>query len=222
MTTVVFESEQIHIPNWVVDLDSFRTWADSDDFPENGRICYLQGEVWVDMSGEQIFTHLELKSEFNIVLGALIKSRNLGMYLPDGLLLTDVTADISCKPDGTFVSTGTLREERVRLVEGKDEGYVEIEGSPDMVLKIVNRSSVHKDAKILFDAYWQAGILEYWIVDVRQKPIRFEILYPKNKGFSTRRMKNGWVKSDVFGQSFRLTKGTDDLGHPQFSLEGKE
>src|SRR5690242_17892908 len=51
MSTIVLYDEIITIPPWVVNLDSFRNWARSDDFPDTGRICYLGEEgVWVDIS----------------------------------------------------------------------------------------------------------------------------------------------------------------------------
>ena len=50
MATVILQGteEEVHIPTWVVDLESFRRWYNSDDFPESGRIDYIQGAVWVD------------------------------------------------------------------------------------------------------------------------------------------------------------------------------
>jgi len=62
-TTLVVERDSVTIPAWVDDLDSFRRWARSDEFPESGRICFLNGEVWVDMSKEQAFWHNQVKSE---------------------------------------------------------------------------------------------------------------------------------------------------------------
>src|SRR2546427_408973 len=46
MVTFIDESNQVSVPSWVTDLASFRAWADADDFPEEGRIWYLKGEVW--------------------------------------------------------------------------------------------------------------------------------------------------------------------------------
>src|SRR5262245_44786568 len=132
MITVWHESNKVSIPDWVVDLESFRRWADADDFPEHGHVWFLKGEVWVDMSKEQIFTHLLVKSEFNVVLGGLSRGEKRGMWIPDGLLLSNVEADISGNPDGTFVSFETLETKRAVLVEGIEEGHVELEGSPDM------------------------------------------------------------------------------------------
>src|SRR5256885_8764701 len=53
-----------------------------------------------------------------------------------------------------------------------EEGYLELEGTPDMVLEVVSESSVQKDTKRLRQLYWQAGIREYWLVDARREPDR--------------------------------------------------
>jgi len=57
MSTIVVDSQTIRIPAWVTEFDSFRRWARSDEFPDHGRICFPDGEVWVDMSKEQIVSH---------------------------------------------------------------------------------------------------------------------------------------------------------------------
>jgi hypothetical protein len=41
MVTFVIESDRVSVPEWVTDLASFRRWAESEDYPETGRICYL-------------------------------------------------------------------------------------------------------------------------------------------------------------------------------------
>jgi hypothetical protein len=73
MSTIVIE-ERIRIPDCVVDLESFRQWARSDEFPDRGRFCHLQGELWVDLMPEQLFTHNQVKGEYAIVLGGMAKS----------------------------------------------------------------------------------------------------------------------------------------------------
>ena len=47
MNRFVVEDEVVEVPDWVVDLESFRRWADDDAFPEKGRISYLRDAVWV-------------------------------------------------------------------------------------------------------------------------------------------------------------------------------
>lgn len=218
MVTFVIESDRVSIPEWVTDLDSFRRWADSEDFPETGRICYLNGEVWVDMSREQLFTHLTAKNEFNIVLGAMVKRERLGLYFPDGLRLSNADANFAVVPDAVF-TLHAAREDRVRLLEGKKGGYVEMEGSPDMVLEVVSDSSVRKDMHQLRQDYWIAGIREYWLVDARKEPLAFDILRHTPKGYRTTPKKDGWIKSNVFGKSFRLTQKTSEYGDPEYTLE---
>ena len=137
MSTIVLYEDAVHIPDGIKNLAAFRRWFHSKEFPESGRICYLNGQVWVDISKEQIFTHNQVKQEFNLVIGGLVKARCFGRYFPDGVLLTNDRANFACEPDGTFVAGQSLRSGRVCLVEGDKEGYLELEGSPDMVLEIV-------------------------------------------------------------------------------------
>ena len=219
MITVVNESRNVIVPSWVDSLGAFRRWLDADDFPENARVWFLKGNVWVDMSKEQIFSHVQVKTQFNIVVGGLVQNEKSGLFLGDGAYLTNLEADISGNPDALFVANDTLALGRVRLVEGAEEGFVELEGSPDMVLEVISQSSVNKDAVILKEAYWEAGILEYWLVDARKDPLRFDILRHTSKGYVPTRKQAGWIKSGVLGKAFRLLKQTNVLGHPVFVLE---
>jgi len=218
MVKILEEVEVITVPNWVKDIGSFRRWTDSEDCPHEYRLGWLKGEVWIDMSKEQVFTHILVKTQITIVVGSLAVAEKLGMYLSDGLLLSNFAADISGNPDGTFLSYDTLRSDRVRLIEGKRGGVTEIQGSPDMVLEVVSESSVQKDYELLRRAYWEADIREYWLVDARKAPAKFEILRHGARGYVAMRKQDDWVKSPVFGKSFRLTQRQNDLGHPEFTL----
>jgi Uma2 family endonuclease len=140
------------------------------------------------------------------------------LYLPDGVLLSNADADIAVNPDAVFVSHAA-RQDRVRFLEGTKGGYVEMQGSPDMVLEVVSDSSVRKDLHQLRQDYWEAGIREYWLVDARREPIVFDILRHTPKGYRTTPKKDGWIKSVVFGKSFRLTHQIDALGRQKYSLE---
>jgi Uma2 family endonuclease len=217
-TFVVDEAELVRIPDWVEDLESFRRWALSDEFPETGRICYLDGEVWVDMSKEQIFSHNQVRHEFGFKLTGVIKASCPGRFFPDGVLLSNTEANLTAQPDGIFASERSLRTGRVRLVEGAEEGYLELEGSPDMVLEVISASSVGKDTERLRELYWRAAIREYWLVDARGERLEFDILRHSPKGYITTRKQAGWIKSAVFKKSFRLTRRIDALGPPDYIL----
>ena len=151
--TVISEVGTMSVPGWVVDIESFRRWTDAEDFPEQGCIWWLCGEVWADMSKEQIFTHLVVKNEYSFTLTGLAKVGKLGLFIADGLLLSNFAADISGNPDGTFLLNETLRSDRIRLIEGVEGGYVELQGSPDMILEVLSKGSVHKDEVVLRQAY---------------------------------------------------------------------
>jgi Uma2 family endonuclease len=87
-----------------------------------------------------------------------------------------------------------------------------------MVLEVLSDSSEEKDLITLHQAYWDAGVREYWLVDARMDALRFDIYYHASKGFALRRKKASWVKSEVFGKSFRLTQSKGSHGHPEFTL----
>jgi Uma2 family endonuclease len=219
MITVINDFNRVvSIPSWFVDLESFRRWADADDDPEKEHIWYLKGEVWIDLSREQVFTHVLIKGEIAGVLGNLVKTEELGLFLAGGALMSNTAADISGKPDATFISRNALQAGHARLIEGRDGEPNELEGTPDMVLEVVSASSVHKDTVFLRQAYWQAGIREYWLVDARQEPIRFDILRRTAKGYAATPKRDGWLKSAVFGKSFQLSQRLNAVGHPEYTL----
>jgi Uma2 family endonuclease len=217
MGTVVI-ADQVRIPSWVNDLASFRRWGRSDDYPERGWVSFLNGEIWVDTHMEQLFSHNRVKTCFTVALGGLVDSQQLGYYFSDRASLSNEAANLATEPDGTFCSFEAIHDKRVILVEGVQEGYVEIEGSPDMVLEVVSTRSVRKDTKVLRGLYWRAGIPEYWLVDARSDEPQFDILRWTERGYSATRRKQGWIKSKVLGRSFRLETKLDRLGNPQFFL----
>ncbi len=217
MNTVIV-ADQVRIPSWVNDLESFRRWSRSDDYPEQGWVSFLDGEIWVDTHMEQLFSHNRVKTHFTVMLGGLVELEELGYCFSDRAALSNEGANLSTEPDGTFCSFGAIEDRRVRLVEGVEEGHVEIEGTPDMALEVVSTRSVRKDTKILRGLYWRAGIPEYWLVDARKTPLQFDILRWTERGYSVARRKRGWLKSKVFGRSFLLETKPDRLGHPQFFL----
>lgn len=210
--------ECVAIPAEVADLNSFCDWAISDRFP-GGQYSYLRGAIWVDLSMETLYTHNQVKAEFTEVLRALVKSSDLGRFIPDGMLLRNTEADLSTEPDGMFVSYAALQSGRVRRIERKASDYLELEGTPEMVLEVVSETSVHKDTEELRELYWHAGILEYWLVDARATTPRFELLRHGRKGYtSTRKQAGGWMQSNVFGRAFQLTQTVDPLGDPLYVL----
>src|SRR5262245_25886383 len=91
-------SDAIHIPRDAYTLDGFRRWAMSDEFPKRGRISFIDGEVIIDMSPEELSTHNYLKFEVGGVARNVIVEDNLGQGLADRALITNIEADLSTEP----------------------------------------------------------------------------------------------------------------------------
>jgi Uma2 family endonuclease len=171
---------------------------------------------------EKLFSHNRVKTHNGTTLNHFVESEQLGYYFSDRVLLTNKQANLSTEPDGTFVSFSALEDKRVRFVGGSEGDFVELVGTPDMVLEIVSRFSVTKDSKVLRELYRRAEIREYWLVDARDDPMQFDILRLSSRGYLPSRRENGWVKSAIFGRSFALQKKKDRLGNPQYWLQVKE
>lgn len=208
------------VPAWVVDHDSYRRWARSDEFPEKGHFAFLNGTIWIDLTMEQLFSHVEVKTQLTAVLATLVRNEDLGYLFADGALISHPAAGVSNEPDACFLAYETVQSGRAKWIEGAKAGYVEVEGAPDMVLEVVSDSSVQKDTVQLRELYWKAGVAEYWLVDARGSEVKFSLLKRNGKGYAeTRKQPDGWVKSAVFGKSFRVSQSKDKLGNPRIALE---
>src|SRR5437879_12835211 len=95
VVTCVNESNEICVPEWVEDLVSFRRWAASDGVPDKARVSYRKGEVWLDMSREQLFTHNRVKTKCTSTLDRLAEEGELGVYFSDGILLSNLSVDLA-------------------------------------------------------------------------------------------------------------------------------
>lgn len=211
--------ENVSIPAEVNDLASFCRWATSDQYPERGQFSYLRGVLWVDLTMETVYRHNQVKEAIGRILGQLIFDSKKGRFLPDGVLLRNSAADLATEPDGMFVSYDALRSGRVQRIEREAPDFLELEGSPEMVLEVVSETSVRKDTEELRELYWRAGINEYWLVDARADAPRFDLLHHGRKGYtSTRKQAGGWLRSNVFDRSFQLRQTTDPLGDPLYVL----
>jgi Uma2 family endonuclease len=213
---------KVTIPAWVDDLESFRRWANSDTYPTSGWFSYLNGTLWVDVNMEEFFTHNQVKVAFTASVWAFLREHPIGRFVADRMLLTNTAANLSTEPDGLFFLWATLQSEALRQIPGKDEGCMELEGTPDMTLEIVSKTSERKDKEILRDLYWKAAVREYWLVDVRGNAPLFDILSHTPTGYAPSPTADGWVFSAVFDREFQLVVEEDPLGHPQYVVNVRE
>lgn len=218
----LFLQGQLVIPAWVDDLDSFCHWRLSPESPQDGEIAFLDTGIWVDLTMEEFLTHNQVKAAFDFGIMNVVQPASLGRYVPDRMLLKNADANLSVEPDGLFFTWETMRSGRLRLVEKAGQGFMELEGTPDMTLEVVSKTSVPKDTVLLRDLYWKAGVTEYWLVDVRDGNLSFEILQWTPDGYGDVPWQEGWVSSNVMGKKFQIQKQTDPLGHPQFFVLSAE
>lgn len=136
--------------------------------------------------------------------------------------MTNVEADVSNNPDMVGIRWESIESNKVRYVASRsNDREVEIEGSPDWVLEIVSRSSVTKDKRDLRQAYHQAGVAEYWIVDACGEEIEFRVFHWRKSGYVSAPDSDGWLRSRVFPYQFRLTRKRDRRGGWRYQLESK-
>src|SRR5438270_1405074 len=89
----------LHIPADAHTLAGFRAWVLSDDFPEKQPVTFINGDIYLDMTKEDIFTHAAVKTPVAVELGALVRDEDLGDLFINGVLVTNVEANVSNNPD---------------------------------------------------------------------------------------------------------------------------
>jgi Uma2 family endonuclease len=207
--TVIFE-EDVQVPLGIDTLVDFRRWALSDTFPERGRIDYIQGDIEIDMSPENLFYHGTLKTEVASAILSRVKEIQLGHVCSNTTRISSIPADLSAEPDIVVISQAAIDDGRVRLVpaaSGDPDSFVEIEGGPDLVVEIVSDSSVRKDTKRLPGAYFDADVAEYWLIDARGKQLRFQIHTRGSNSFEEAQPdEDGFQASTILQCRYRIVR----------------
>ena len=83
------------------------------------KVAFIDGEVYVDMSNEELFTHVAVKGEISRVWATLKLEHDLGECFPDGGLVTQKEANVSNNPDAIFVLWETVESGRVQFIPRK-------------------------------------------------------------------------------------------------------
>jgi len=220
MSAIVIDG-QLRIPADVFRLESFRDWAHSPEFPQSGCVSYIGGEIEVDMSPEEIETHNKVKGYLFAGMLAWIQLKGIGELLADRAFLVNKKADLATEPDIIFSSWESLRSGRVRYAERKrgSKRYVEVIGSPDLVVEVVSDYSVRKDTVLLPEQYFRAAIPEYWLVDARGEAIDFKLLKRNRREYvETPPAGDGYLHSSVLRGSFLLTRSKNPVGGYSYQL----
>ena len=170
--------ESLRIPEDALSFQGFQGWAESEKFPETGRIDYLAGDVGGgDEPGR--FTYSWDCQGRHLCRPALPWLRDgPGEVYVDRARVTSRFVELSVEPDVVVVFWESLKSGQVRYVPAaihKPDRFSEMEGAPDVVVEVVSDRSEAKDLKHLPPLYAQAGVPELWLVDVRRSDVRFKI-----------------------------------------------
>lgn len=212
-------SYTFQVPATGMTLKRYRTWAESEEYPQRGKVLYYQGELYFDMSPERIDSHSALKEAINFTIGGIVRANDLGRYYPDGAGLDNRNADVGGEPDALFAKWETIKSGKLSAPVEKQGQHTALEGTPDWVCEIVSDSSVTKDNKVLRAAYHAAGIPEYWLIDARRDEIDFQLLQWVESGYEPTTSSEGWLRSDVFGLDFQLSRKRDQVGWWLYDLK---
>jgi Uma2 family endonuclease len=175
------------------------------------------------MSPELFESHNFIKVEVGFVVYGLIRPQRLGLFFGDRALFTNKAAGISTEPDAIYVSNESIESGRCKLLESARAGInKELIGSPDWILEVVSPTSINKDKEALRDAYFRAGVAEYWLIDALGDEVEFQILVPGGDGFAAVEPQDGWLASPTFHRSFLLTRVKDRKGAWQYTLQVHE
>jgi Uma2 family endonuclease len=207
-----------HVPAPGMTLAQFRDWAESDDYPDRGKVLYFRGELYFDMSPERIDSHAALKEAINRTIGNLVHDTDLGRYYPDGAGIQNEGAKVANEPDAVFAKWATIESGRLMAPSEKRGLHTALVGTPDWVCEIVSDSSVEKDTQVLREAYHAAGIPEYWLIDARGDEIQFSILSWQPDAYAESPPVDDWHRSKVFDLEFQVTRHRDRVGWWQYDL----
>ncbi len=136
------------------------TYEDYCLLPDDGkRYEVIRGVLY--MSPAPRTRHQRAISALFGALYNFVTTRQLGEALtsPIDVLLTGLASPV--QPDLLFVC-----RERSHIIEEKF-----IRGAPDLVMEVLSPTNRAHDREIKFEVYAEAGVREYWIVDLETRSI---------------------------------------------------
>lgn len=137
------------------------TYEDYARLPDDGRRYeVIQGYLYV--SPAPTYEHQYAVGQLNRLLGNFIFENELGVLLPApfDVKLPDRIAD-PVEPDLVFI----------RAENQPRSGDPNFAGVPDLAIEVLSPSTRHIDRGVKKEAYREAGVPEYWLVDPRTRTI---------------------------------------------------
>lgn len=141
------------------------TYEDYLRLPDDGRRYeVVRGVLYVSPSPR--YGHQYAISMLFRTLGSFVFDDKLGVVLtaPFEVLMGEIATPV--QPDLIFLRAG--REPRA--------GDASFQGAPDLVVEVLSPSNQRYDRKIKLEAYQDAGIQEYWLVDPMARTVVIQAL----------------------------------------------
>ncbi len=137
------------------------TYEDCQRLPEDGqRYEVIRGHLYV--SPPPIYDHQYVVGQLYWHLSGFVRQGDLGVVLmaPFDVLLPKRIAS-PVEPDLLFIRTENLPR--------KGDKY--FAGVPDLVVEVLSPSTRRVDTRIKLEAYRDAGVPEYWVVDPKAETV---------------------------------------------------
>ena len=141
------------------------TYEDYLRLPDDGRRYeVIRGVLYVSPSPK--YNHQYVISMLFRTVGSFVFDHDLGIVLtaPFDVLMGEIATPV--QPDLIFLRAG--REPRA-----EDPNF---QGSPDLVVEVLSPSNRRYDRKIKLEAYQEAGVQEYWLVDPMARTVTINVL----------------------------------------------
>lgn len=129
------------------------------DTPDDGnRYEVIDGGLYV--TPPPSWAHQRGLNRLNVLIANYVFERDLGeaVTAPVGVTLDPDTA---VQPDLLYIS-----RERAEIISERG-----VEGAPDLVVEVLSPSKQSRDRSVKMQAYADAGVPHYWLLDPRRKSL---------------------------------------------------
>ncbi len=142
------------------------TYDDYARLPDDGkRYEVIRGELYMSAAPRPL--HQRVITRLSFFLEGFLENSALGtaFVAPIDVILPQKLGD-PVQPDIVVV-----RRESLHIID-----ELNIRGAPDLLVEVLSPSNPAHDRSLKYDLYAEAGVLEYWIVDPRQRTVEIHLL----------------------------------------------
>lgn len=169
------------------------TYADYLEWNFEERLELIRGRIF-KMSPAPAPVHQEVSGNTYVQLHRLLKKKKCKVYAAP----FDVRLPVKNKKKDEEITTVVQPDISVICDESKIDGRGCC-GAPDLIIEILSPGNSHKEVKLKFELYGEAGVKEYWIVNPVEANLVVFILDEQGKYAGGGKMYSGKekIKSEV-------------------------